>query len=134
MTEEELGYRVLEELEELTPELPRFVASPEDEGITVYKGEGGDSLGFRAFISEDGSIATQRVFMPAGVRFLPHRHGENEWLFVFKGRLLCTIDGETEELGPNGWKHIPPGVPHSGTAVEDTWLFCVSMPSAEGYP
>jgi len=126
--------RVLRELEELTPALPNLVAAPGSESVVVYKGEGGDSFGFLTWSSEDGAIATQRVLMPAGVRFPPHHHKEHEWLFVYKGRFLLTVDGEIEEVAPGGWKHIPPEVPHSATAVEDTWVFCVSMPAAEGYP
>jgi quercetin dioxygenase-like cupin family protein len=49
-----------------------------------------------------------------------HAHPHEQVLFVLKGRIRMTIGGERYELGPRDVAHMPPNVPHSLAALEDT--------------
>jgi len=49
-----------------------------------------------------------------------HAHPHEQVLFVLSGRVRMTIGGETYELGPREVAHLPPNVPHSLHAIEDT--------------
>lgn len=49
-----------------------------------------------------------------------HAHPHEQVLMVLTGRVRMRIDGESYELGPREVAHMPPNVPHSLAAVEDT--------------
>jgi quercetin dioxygenase-like cupin family protein len=49
-----------------------------------------------------------------------HSHPHEQVLFVLSGRVRMTIGGEVHELGPRAVAHMPPNVPHSLSAIEDT--------------
>jgi quercetin dioxygenase-like cupin family protein len=49
-----------------------------------------------------------------------HAHPHEQVLMVLAGRVRMTIGGETHELGPREVAHLPPNVPHSLSAIEDT--------------
>jgi quercetin dioxygenase-like cupin family protein len=49
-----------------------------------------------------------------------HAHPHEQVLFVLSGRVRMVIGGETHELGPRDVAHMPPNVPHSLWALEDT--------------
>src|ERR1700704_1604177 len=49
-----------------------------------------------------------------------HAHPHEQVLFVLKGRIRMKIGGESYELGPRDVAHMPPNVPHSLAALEDT--------------
>lgn len=49
-----------------------------------------------------------------------HSHPHEQVLMVLSGRVRMVIGGETHELGPREVAHLPPNVPHSLSALEDT--------------
>ncbi len=49
-----------------------------------------------------------------------HAHPHEQVLLVLSGRVRMRIGGETYELGPREVAHLPPNVPHSLHAIEDT--------------
>jgi quercetin dioxygenase-like cupin family protein len=49
-----------------------------------------------------------------------HAHPHEQVIVVLSGRVRMKIGGETHELGPREVAHLPPNVPHSLTALEDT--------------
>ena len=51
-----------------------------------------------------------------------HAHPHEQVLFVLQGRIRMKIGGEVHELGPRDVAHLPPNVPHSLAALEDSEL------------
>jgi len=49
-----------------------------------------------------------------------HAHPHEQVLVVLSGRVRMRIGGESYELGPREVAHMPPNVPHSLQALEDT--------------
>jgi quercetin dioxygenase-like cupin family protein len=49
-----------------------------------------------------------------------HAHPHEQVLLVLSGRVRMKIGGEVYELGPREVAHLPPNVPHSLHAIEDT--------------
>ena len=49
-----------------------------------------------------------------------HAHPHEQVLLVLEGRIRMKIAGEAYELGPREVAHMPPNVPHSLQALEDT--------------
>ena len=49
-----------------------------------------------------------------------HAHPHEQVLVVLSGRVRMKIGSESYELGPRGVAHMPPNVPHSLQALEDT--------------
>jgi len=47
-------------------------------------------------------------------------HPHEQVLLVLSGRVRMKIGGESYELGPREVAHLPPNVPHSLHAIEDT--------------
>jgi len=56
----------------------------------------------------------------AGEGAKQHAHPHEQVLFVLSGRVRMKIAGETYELGAREVAHMPPNVPHSLEAIEDT--------------
>ena len=51
-----------------------------------------------------------------------HAHSHEQVLLVLQGRIRMKIGGEVHELGPRDVAHLPPNVPHSLAALEDSEL------------
>ena len=49
-----------------------------------------------------------------------HAHPHEQVLLVLSGKVRMKIAGEVYELGPREVAHMPPDVPHSLEALEDT--------------
>jgi quercetin dioxygenase-like cupin family protein len=56
----------------------------------------------------------------AGEGASEHAHPHEQVLFVLSGKIRMKIGGEVYELGPRDVAHMPPNVPHSLAALEDT--------------
>ena len=56
----------------------------------------------------------------AGEGAKEHAHPHEQVLVVLSGRVRMKIGGESHELGPREVAHMPPDVPHSLQALEDT--------------
>ena len=56
----------------------------------------------------------------AGAGAEEHSHPHEQVLFVLSGRVRMTIGGQSYELGAREVAHMPPNVPHSLSAIEDS--------------
>ena len=56
----------------------------------------------------------------AGEGAQEHAHPHEQVLLVLSGRVRMKIAGELYELGPREVAHLPPNVPHSLSALEDS--------------
>jgi quercetin dioxygenase-like cupin family protein len=55
----------------------------------------------------------------------PHRHPEEQVMYVLSGRLQVSCGDETYEVGPGEATFNPSGVPHGVTALEDVDVLSV---------
>lgn len=63
------------------------------------------------------------VIYPAGVSSPEHAHEHDSYLYLLRGRLRGTLNGEPVDLRPGETLLHPAGVPHSVSAVLDShWL------------
>ena len=56
---------------------------------------------------------------PAGTGSRPHRHPNEQFIFVQQGSLQAMIDGERKTVGAGGIIHIPANSLHSMVATDD---------------
>jgi quercetin dioxygenase-like cupin family protein len=61
----------------------------------------------------------------AGEGAAEHAHPHEQVLMLLSGRVRMKIGGESYELGPREVAHMPPNVPHSLQAIEDTEVVSV---------
>ncbi len=64
-------------------------------------------------------IELTKVFFAKGEGADPHRHAEEQVMYVTKGRLRVTCDGETYEIGPGEATFNPSNAEHAVEALED---------------
>lgn len=50
----------------------------------------------------------------------PHRHGEEQFIYIVSGRMRFTVDGDSYEVGPGEASYHPANSLHSTQALEDT--------------
>lgn len=113
------------------PDLTSFITAVYN-GVVEYDTGEGTILGFPLYNTP--RVAVQRHFLSAGTVFGSHTHEEKEWIMVYEGELMITIEEEEETLSLSDYVCIDIGLKHSLRAVVDTWLICVSIPAAKGYP
>lgn len=66
----------------------------------------------------------RRAIIPA------HRHDHECYLYVLRGRLRSTVNGDAFDLGPGDAILHPAGVEHMSEALEDsTWIEVKAPPS-----
>lgn len=119
----------LEILKKLTPILSSF--NKERMGDYIEYDIDGTGVGYGLW--KEPAVAVQRVFMSAGTTFPAHHHKEIECIILYKGSYEITND-ITKVYKAGDVIVFPPDMPHYGTALEDSWMICVSVPSGEGYP
>jgi len=124
----------LKRLDEITHTLPQFAETCQDPHTVPYVNHEGEEVARGFCLWNDGSYAVQRLFMEAGTEFEQHHHDEREWLLVISGEMTIELRGETHHLKRGDMLYCPPGVPHGGVSLTDSWTLWVSIPSAEGYP
>lgn len=92
-----------------------LVAGYSDSRGTLFVGE---KLKFGLIHQEEGE----------GAR--PHRHPEEQVIFVLEGRVWFRIGDEEKELGPGEAALIPSGVEHENRVLKGPFLFftCRSQP------
>lgn len=120
----------LERLRELTARLPDLTVL--SGGAIEYGIQGGTAYGTGLYNVKD--VAVQKLFMEKGTTFPEHAHDEFEFCVIYKGRLSVEKEGEKCELGIADFMAFDPGVVHSATALEDTSLILITVPSGKGYP
>ena len=134
----------IKKLEKIVPKLNDFVSinSPNVE----YNLEKGTAIGFNVYNIPE--IAVQRVFMSKGSIFPLHTHKENEYVLIYKGCIKVHIKSGVIHANVGGKStqdkdmilkvadgfFVPPETPHSGEALEDTWMMSTTIPAGCGYP
>ena len=116
---------------EKLPDLSSLILSTND-GVIRYDAGEGTILGFPLFNAPQ--VAVQRHFLSSGTVFGNHTHEQREWVLVYEGELVARIADKEERLSIADAVCIDVGQEHSLEAITDTWLICVSIPAAEGYP
>jgi quercetin dioxygenase-like cupin family protein len=63
-------------------------------------------------------IEVGRYAMPEGTGADPHRHPNEQIIYVLAGKLRATVGQETRVVGPGDVVHIPANVVHEIRAIE----------------
>ena len=107
--------------------------------VRVYMVQAGHMVGIGLYYGSD--IAVARIMAVAGTELPPHRHAtQHEWLGVIKGGCKITFtdeegkDEESVDLMVGESVHIIPGRGHRCSYFQDTTLWALSMPPADGFP
>lgn len=61
-----------------------------------------------------------KIVFPKGEGADPHRHTEEQVMYVLGGRLRVTLEGEQYEVGPGQATFNPSNAEHAVVALEDT--------------
>ncbi len=83
---------------------------------------------------EKGMLA--QIYFEKGVTVPKHSHENEQFAYVLEGALLFRIgDDQTEEVVVRAGEvlHIPPNVPHSAEALEDTLDLDVFVPPRQDW-
>lgn len=121
----------LDRLRQLTPKLPVLTHGKD---CKEYPCEGGTCLGI-ALYSED-RCAVQRAMMTVGAVLKQHGHEiSTEFVMPKTGALRIETPDRVWEVRPGEVAVLPPGTPHTVTALADTWMIAVTIPAdREVYP
>lgn len=65
------------------------------------------------------TIEMIKMHFKKGERAVPHQHGEEQMVYVIKGRIRATVDGETYEVGPGEVSYHPANSLHNVEILED---------------
>ena len=65
----------------------------------------------RTSFDSEGATVTRYRFEPEA-SFPLHRHGQEQLTMIIAGRVLFTVDGQEQQLGPGDWSVVPGGVEH----------------------
>ncbi len=76
--------------------------------------------GVTMYVTEAEKMTLSIVEMEPHAVIPEHAHPHEQVLVVLSGRVRMKIGGESYELGPREVAHMPPNVPHSLQAIEDT--------------
>lgn len=129
----------VDKLKILTEELPPVpklsaLVSQNDE-ITPYieyAVEKGTAIGFAILYKDE--ISGQEAFMSKGTLFPFHIHDALEILIPYEGKLLVRKGDEEIEVNVGDTITFKQGESHCVTALEDTWMVGITIPSSDGYP
>lgn len=69
-----------------------------------------------------------KIRFAKGERAEPHRHPQEQVMYVIEGRLLINLDGEEYEVGPGEATFNPSNAEHSALALEDTLAISCKTP------
>jgi quercetin dioxygenase-like cupin family protein len=80
------------------------------------------------------SIEIMQMNWKAGDSARPHRHPEEQAIYVVSGHMRMTVGGETYEVGPGEVSYHPSNVLHGALAVQDTVAISFKNIVAPSYP
>lgn len=89
----------------------------------------------RRIIGEHAMVA--EVFLHAGFKVDTHQHANEQFAIVLSGRVRFTVgnvgaaDRREMELSSGEVLYLPPNVPHSAEALEDSLLLDLFSPPSE---
>jgi quercetin dioxygenase-like cupin family protein len=127
----------LKELRELTEALPRFPDVSDhagDEGcgwcrrLDLPKG-----TGIYWILVDEPTVTAIRVFNSRGSEFPLHAHVGREWLIVYEGSMVVTVEGNSSLLRAGESCIIESGSNHFSTYPEDCWTIAIAIPAEEGW-
>ncbi len=123
----------LERLRALTEALPTFSTTLEEQpGFKMHACECGDCMSWN-LLSQD-EISCARFYNSVG-SFQMHAHEQREFLIIYKGSMLITIDGEEEQrLLPGMSCTIDAKVPHRARFLENCWYLAITIPKTDDWP
>jgi quercetin dioxygenase-like cupin family protein len=107
-----------------------FSASVPPQRLAQVEGRGGDILDVTVKpLLVGADMLLIEVSQGKGVRVPEHRHDDHESvIYLVRGRMLLTIDGQESIVGPgDAWIHRR-GVPHHSEALEDSAFIEVKSP------
>jgi len=81
-----------------------------------------------------GKISCADWFNSKGTKFPLHAHESFEWLVIYEGKCVLTVDGVKHILTPKDSYYILPNVIHSATFPVDTWYIALTIPDNPDWP
>jgi quercetin dioxygenase-like cupin family protein len=80
------------------------------------------------------SIEVGMLSFQAGEGARTHQHPHEQIVVVLSGRVRARLGDDEEDLGPGSGFHVPPGVPHGVTALEDSEVIsCKNLIAGRGH-
>jgi len=123
--------RILTPLITSLPEMPATVS--ESTGFKEHQMTCGTSFSWDILDREELSCA--HWYNSQGSAFPQHAHKGREWLIIFKGSILITIEDQKEErLVVGQYKIIEPNVLHSARFLEDCHYLAILIPKSKNWP
>lgn len=124
----------LDRLRELTETLPTFPGEVlRQNHCKEYEMEKGICLGWYLYV-RNNEIGVHRWYSPKGTIFPKHAHGEDEWIFVYRGHLNLKLVSGDIRLINREFYYIPPDTAHGATFPEDTYYLTITIPPAKEFP
>jgi len=127
----------LDQLRILTENLPPF-PSESDSGTYIdrfkqYEIEQGTSLSWSLLSLQEVSCA--KWFNSQNTVFPLHAHEEREWIIVYSGSMILTIeDNKPKRLLSGMSVMIEPNTLHKANFPEDCWCIAITIPKSESWP
>ena len=78
-------------------------------------------------------VMVARLLLKKGCKIPMHSHFNEQITNILSGALQFTINGREITVGPGEYLCIPPHVPHSAVALEDTWDIDIFTPPREDW-
>jgi len=83
---------------------------------------------------KESGIAVANTFFSKGSVLEEHSHDQKEYLIIYKGRAVITVEGVDTILTVGDSIVFEIGQTHSQVCEEDTWLIAVTIPESEVFP
>jgi len=126
----------LRRLKELTPDLPSFPIEANNgqiDGCKIHKMICGTSISWN--LLSQSEISCAKWYNSNGTEFPEHVHEQREWVVIYKGSMLMTVEGQEEiRLLPGMSMTINPNTKHSARFLEDCWYLAITVPKSEDFP
>ncbi|MGE5549025.1 MAG: cupin domain-containing protein [Bacteroidota bacterium] len=87
----------------------------------------------RQVLARGGGLMTVEVRFAKGVAMPPHTHPHEQVSYILAGRFEGFIGGEKTILTAGDTYYVPPDVPHTVTALEDSVILDVFTPQREDF-
>ena len=92
-----------------------------------------EGSGVNARIVNTRNVSVVHVKLAAGAIISEHVHDHEQVVNVVSGQLEHTVNGKRTTLRPGMVLVVPPRVPHSFRALEDTYILDVLSPANKGF-
>jgi quercetin dioxygenase-like cupin family protein len=128
-------HKDLKKLKKLTRELEAeklIDQEPDEEGWHKIITDDGVAMTMGLLKNKDVAIAN--TFLQKGCKYPLHKHNQIECLGVYKGEMNLVLEGKDNILKQGDIICIKPNERHSAYAIQDTYLWAVTMPAAYEFP